>query len=275
MVKLTQILGTDSLSSSRIVINDNFSIIANTLENYQEYFDENGVYSSVIISKNAEGTIDFKTDENHSRMVVSPNGVEINGELTVHNNATFNDAIFDNIDVKQINLNSSDNNDKIKIVGDVEIVGDLSVTGETPGGGGSSSTISKISLEEFNSKGTEVGYIETYNIGYYVEASSRADIKYDVIRTFINSNPAKILQYVNKPFIIIGKGCQLSLRGNPLPDNVLTNGMLSPDRNYVYCPGFRSYEEAVSKITEVKIYPLVLNNIVYLNIEFSSVMRQN
>ena len=275
MVKLTQILGTDSLSSSRIVINDNFSIIANTLENYQEYFDENGVYSSVIISKNAEGTIDFKTDENHSRMVVSPTGVEINGELTVHNNATFEDAIFDNIDVKQINLNSSDNNDKIKIVGDVEITGDLTVTGEAPGGGGSSSIINKISIEEFNTRGVELGYIETYNIGCYVEASSRADIKYDVIRTFINSNPVKILQYVNKPFIVIGKGCQLSLQENPLPDNVLTNGMLSPDRNYVYCPGFRSYGEAVSKITEVKIYPLVLNNIVYLNIEFSSVIRQN
>lgn len=272
-IQLTQILGTDSLSNSRIVINDNFKILANALNNYQNYFDENGMYSSVIISSNDSGTIDFKTDENQTIMELSSNGIEINGSLIVNGNG--DDATtLEEIKTNKITRLSNDDDDVITISGSVHIEGDLTVTGETPGGG-DSSTVKKMTIEDFNHNGTELGYIGTYNKGCYVEASSRADIKYDVIRSFIESDPVKILQYVNKPFIIFGKGCQIALGGNTLPNNVLTNGILSLDRNYVYCPGFRSYEEAISKITEVKIYPLIFSNRVYLNIEFSSVMRQN
>ena len=90
-IKISPILGTDSLSSSRIVINDNFKILANVLENYQEYFNENGVYSSTIISKNEEGTIDFKTDETHTVMELSSEGIDINGSLVIHGSLTVED----------------------------------------------------------------------------------------------------------------------------------------------------------------------------------------
>lgn len=272
-IQLTQILGTDSLSNSRIVINDNFKILANALNNYQNYFDENGMYSSVIISSNNSGTIDFKTDENQTIMELSSSGIVINGSLVVNGNGE-DATTLEEIKTNKITKLSNDTDDVITISGDVHIEGDLIVNGETPGGG-DSSTVSRMTIDDFNRIGVDLGYIGTYNKGCYVEALSRADIKYDVIRSFINSDPVKILQYVNKPFIVIGKGCRLSLAGNQLQDNILTNGILSPDRNYVYCPGFRSYEEAIRKITEIKIYPLIISNTVCIKIEFSSTLRQN
>lgn len=279
-IQLTQILGTDSLSNSRIVINDNFKILANALNNYQNYFDENGMYSSVIISSNDSGTIDFKTDENQTIMELSSNGIVINGSLIVNGNGE-EATTLEEIKTNKITKLSGNADDVITISGDVHIEGDLTVTGETPGGG-DSSTVSRMNIKDFNNNGAELGYIETYNKGCYVDASSsRADIKSDVIRAFIKSDPSKILQYVNKPFIVIGKGCRISIEDPTDPtlrellEKVLTNGVFSRDRKFIICPGFRREEDALGAITEVKIYPLVVSDTVCIKIEFSSVMRQN
>lgn len=268
-IQLTQILGTDSLSSSRILINDNFKILANALNNYQNYFDENGVYSSVIISNNEFGTIEFKTDENHEIMTLSSKGIEINGSLFVNGE---NPTTLEEIKTNKITKLSSNDEAVITIDGNVHIKGNLTVNGDTPGGSGGS-TISKISLDDFNAKGLNTGYIDIYNRGCYVEALSKADILYKVIENFLTGDPAKMLQYINKPFTIIGKGCRIYMEDSRLSKMVLTNGVFSRDKKFIICPGFNREEEALLAITEVKIYPLVISNTVCIKIEFSSSLR--
>lgn len=269
-IQLTQILGTDSLSSSRILINDNFKILANALNNYQNYFDENGMYSSVIISNNEFGTIKFKTDENHEIMTLSSEGIEINGSLVVNGE---NPTTLEEIKTNKITKLSDNDEAVITISGNVHIEGDLTVNGDTPGGDGGGSTISKISLDDFNSKGLNTNYIDIYNRGCYVEASSKADILYKVIKNFLTGDPAKLLQYTNKPFTIIGKGCRIVMQDEVLQKTVLTNGVFTRDKRFIICPGFNREEEALVAITEVKIYPLVISNTVCIKIEFSSTLR--
>jgi hypothetical protein len=41
MISVTEILGTDSLSGSRIVINDNFNIIASEINAMENFFNPN------------------------------------------------------------------------------------------------------------------------------------------------------------------------------------------------------------------------------------------
>lgn len=266
-IELTQILGTDSLSSSRIVINDNFKIIANTLDNYQNYFGENGVYSSVIISNNENGTIDFKSDElRPAVMTISDEGVELSGSLSVHN-----DVILDNVFLSSIYLNDGVN-EGITIYGNVQIKGDLSVTGQFPGGG-SGETILTQTVTQFND-GASDGYEQLYKKGCYISPENGRNVILlsSILKLVDNMNENKLIQYTNKPFIFCGTGLRVHLDVSGGLKSIITNGHVVND--YILSDKCGSISDADLLKFVVKIYPVVSDiyndkNIMF-NIEFQT-----
>lgn len=218
-IQLTQILGTDSISSSRIVINDNFKILASELENYKQYFDENGVYSSVILSKNEQGTIDFKIDESHSKMQVNSSGVTINGTLKVNNTAS-----FDTIELTS--LKSIANDKKLVISGNVEIQGDLSVSGNSPSGSETSQTILVQNISTLENVGDDINYVDFYNRGCYITSDKQdTDLNIETILKLVNNSRdnEQLLQYINKPIFISGIGIRIIFEKDEVLNRIVTN----------------------------------------------------
>lgn len=259
-IKLTMILGSDSISSSRLVINDNFKILLNALNNYKQYFDEDGVYTSTIISKNNEGTIDLKSDVNNSRLKIYPDKVEINGTLETNGN-----GIFDDIEVNNINAHETE---EITMGGDVEIRGNLKVNGQLIVGE-SSVSYQNYSPDIFNNN-----YIDCYNNGSYIYCKFEgADIIIEIDRLFslINnvSDKKMLLQYLNKPIVIAGQGLCLQLNNNSYGYN---RNMVSNAIKYQYPIDLKYYLVSSEYsnngrgipfkdvFTVIKIFP-VLNNI--------------
>lgn len=277
-IQISPILGTDSLSSSRIVINDNFKILANILENYQEYFNEDGVYSSTMISKNEEGTIDFKTDENHTIMELSSNGIEINGKLVVNGE---DPAEFEKIKTDQIDpltAGTPENPGKILLNGNVEIQGNLSVTGDVPGGGDAETVIIQ-NINDFQEVATR-GYVTAYGKGCYISPIGGMNtLKITKIQGLIRDDQKKLIQYINKPFVFCGRGAKIALDDINFKDKIITNGKLvnGPDCHYIISPNCPDYPEAEAMITVIRIYPVVSNILEsptkMLNIEFSTIIR--
>lgn len=215
-IVITPILGTDSLSSSRIVINDNFKILENALNNYKQFFDENGVYSSNIISKNEDNTINFYTEGENPKVQVSNRGLTVFGELIVGNTST-----FENVTLKSITAN---NIDPVTITGNVKIVGNLSITGDYPGGGDGET----VAIQNFDSFRYDAGYIECYNRGCYVCPTSNTTyenrvIALDKLLLLIKTlESKKLLQYINKPIIFAGKGLRIGITNDSEINKVFT-----------------------------------------------------
>ena len=283
-IQISPILGTDSLSSSRIVINDNFRILANILENYQAYFNETGVYSSTIISKNEEGTIDFKTDESHEIMKLSSTGIEIYGKLVVNgeNSSEFEKIKTDKIYPKSEGTENSPS--KLSIIGDVEIQGNLSVSGNVPGGEGSETVLVQ-SIKEFKAN-IGSGYSNCYKKGCYISPIINENRPINTISTrelegLLREDPKTLIQYITKPFIFCGKGVKIAIDDSRYIQRILTNGKLitGPEPGqYIVSPTCNTYEEAEAVTTIIRIYPVVSDMILegrtkMLNFEFSTLPR--
>lgn len=278
-IQISPILGTDSLSSSRIVINDNFKILANILENYQEYFNEDGVYSSTMISKNEEGTIDFKTDENHTIMELSSSGIEINGKLVVNGEEA---SEFEKIKTDQIDPfteGTPENPAKILLNGNVEIQGNLSVSGDVPGGDGETVLVQNINDFQISAAN---GYSVSYNKGCYISPiSGEVEVSIRKLSGLIREEPKKLIQFINKPFVFCGKGIKVKLDDNNFRQKIITNGKIvtNPDsrEECLISPELNNYSEASEAITVIKIYPVVSNiledPIKLLKFEFSTTLR--
>ncbi|MBR4589617.1 MAG: hypothetical protein IKO36_03045 [Bacteroidaceae bacterium] len=259
-IKLTMILGSDSISSSRLVINDNFKILLNALNNYKQYFDEDGVYTSTIISKNNEGTIDLKSDVNNSRLKIYPDKVEINGTLETNGN-----GIFDDIEVNNINAHETE---EITMGGDVEIHGNLKVNGQLIVGE-SSVSYQNYSPDIFNNN-----YIDCYNNGSYIYCKFEgADIIIEIDKLFslINnvSDKKMLLQYLNKPIVIAGQGLCLQLNNNSygynrnMVSNAIKYRYPIDSKYYLVSSEYSNNSRGIpfkDVFTVIKIFP-VLNNI--------------
>ncbi|WP_296864320.1 hypothetical protein [uncultured Methanobrevibacter sp.] len=259
-IKLTMILGSDSISSSRLVINDNFKILLNALNNYKQYFDEDGVYTSTIISKNNEGTIDLKSDVNNSRLKIYPDKVEINGTLETNGN-----GIFDDIEVNNINAHETE---EITMGGDVEIHGNLKVNGQLIVGE-SSVSYQNYSPDIFNNN-----YIDCYNNGSYIYCKFEGTdiiIKIDMLFSLINnvSDKKMLLQYLNKPIVIAGQGLCLQLNNNSYgyDRNMVSNAIKYrypiDSKYYLVSSEYSNNSRGIpfkDVFTVIKIFP-VLNNI--------------
>jgi hypothetical protein len=90
----TEILGTDSISASRIVINDNFSILRDEINAIEVYLDPNagtldGLNSieSANLSIGQPGNYIFE---------VTPSSIEINNALDINGNVNINGVINNN-----------------------------------------------------------------------------------------------------------------------------------------------------------------------------------
>ena len=278
-IQISPILGTDSLSSSRIVINDNFKILANILENYQEYFNEDGVYSSTMISKNEEGTIDFKTDENHTIMELSSTGIEINGKLVVNGEDPSEFEYIKTDQIDPLTEGTPENPAKILLNGNVEIQGNLSVTGDVPGGGGEGETILIQSINDFINTSAS-GYTTCYNKGCYISpVGNKTILNMTDLQGLLREDYKKLIQFVNKPFIFCGKGVKVFLNDVGARNKILTNGKLipGPGGSYLVDTTINDYAESEALISIIRIYPVVSNILEspakMLNIEFETMIR--
>ena len=258
-IEITQILGTDSLSSSRIVINDNFKILANSLNNYKNFFDENGVYSSKIISKDVNGTIEFLPDASSTAPMMrlsQTRGIAINLPLEVGGSSKFS-----KISVNELTKNNSN---KITISSDVEIRGNLSVSGSSPsGGGGSSETVLMQSFSDFLKNSTD-GYEKTYNNGCCIMIDEEKIPLENIIQLSNNMNVKQIVQYINKPFIFTGSRICIFIKNETDIKRITTNGAIDRDILLPTKPG---------NITTIKVYPAIFKDNIMFDIQFSATLR--
>lgn len=258
-IEITQILGTDSLSSSRIVINDNFKILANSLNNYKNFFDENGVYSSKIISKDVNGTIEFLPDASSTTPMMrlsQTKGIAINLPLEVGGSSKFS-----KISVNELTKNNSN---KITISSDVEIQGNLSVSGSSPsGGGGSSETILMQNFSDFL-KNSQLGYEQAYNKGRCIMIDNEKIPLENIIQLSKNMNVKQIAQYIHKPFVFTGSGICISLKNEADIKRVTTNGIIRDNILVPTNPG---------NITTIKVYPAIFKDNIMFDIQFSTTLR--
>ncbi len=266
-IEITQLLGTDSLSSSRIVINDNFKILVNALNNYQNFFNENGVYSSNIISKSTDGTIDFKPDDSTpSMMTINMNRVDINKPLYANGLSTFDETVIRKI-------TPPTNTNKLTISGDVEIQGNLSVSGTVPGGGGSG-TSETILSQDFASfiRTAEEGYEKVYNKGcviYSNEVGGHFNIKYiSFLQRFMT--PKTIKQYVHKPLVFCGRGIYIDLTdgGMRILEKCTTNGHAAGER---LTPVAYNPEQHHGRPVTIRVYPVLIGDNILFDIQFTSI----
>lgn len=254
-IEITQILGTDSLSSSRIVINDNFKILANALNNYQNFFDENGVYSSKIISKDVNGTIEFLPDVSKSSiMTLNSEKVSINLPLEVGGKSTFSKVL-----VNELSKNTAD---KITITSDVEIQGNLSVSGTAPGGGGSSETILIQKISEFLQNSRE-GYEKAYNKGCCIITSGEAIPLTNILSLTTSMNTKTIAQYIHKPFVFTGPNAHILINADI--SRITTNGVIA---------GSTLRPANKGQYTTIKVYPAIASDDkILFDIQFSTTPR--
>ena len=234
-IQLTPILGTDSLSNSRIVINDNFSILATELNNYKQIFNEDGLYTSSIIGK--DGEIQLKIDSENSILSIDTNGATVNGKLNAIDSifetiSVTNKIIFEEdselaTDEKNISLNDGN----ITFSDNVNIIGDLTVTGVINGdssGSGSETVIIQDyqSFERYATSGKS--FIDCYKRGNLVKCdnSNRQLIEASVLCDILKSESInKLYKYINKPITFVGTGlCIANL--NTREDKFITNGKL-------------------------------------------------
>lgn len=265
-IEITQLLGTDSLSSSRIVINDNFKILVNALNNYQNFFNENGVYSSNIVSKSANGTIDFKPDDSgQSMMTISMNRVDINKPLYANGLSTFDETVIRKI-TPPTNVN------KLTIYGDVEIQGNLSVSGTVPGGGGSG-TAETILSQEFASfiNVADEGYEKVYNKGCVISSNARAEIPIKKITHLRQGmTPKTIRQFIHKPLVFCGIGLCIDLTDNGTTElkYCTTNGRVQ------HIQGTEKLTPTVyddHRPVTIRVYPVLIGENILFDIQFTSI----
>lgn len=227
-LNLTKILGTDSISSSRIVINDNFKRLSDELENYQEYFNENGIYADSVVSMN--GTIDFKIDDSSESIVtINENGIdtsniEVGGNANINSDATVGGTLQVN-NIKNVQNSSNEiNTNKLlvetntKIEGNLEVTGNLSVNGNYPSGGGGGGETTRMTMHPLDTISDEltrgVGYIDFYNNGNIIMLKDNDNnvINLDQwIKLVVSGDPEQIMQYAYKPIIITGKNINIKI----------------------------------------------------------------
>lgn len=204
-IKLTEILGTDSISSSRLVINDNFRILSNELSNYKNYFDENGVYASNIIT--TSDNITLTVGEGQNAAVFGEDSIEFNKSLELNNGLTLNDdATFNN---------------------NVQIDGNLNIDGNFTVNGKEFSIDTSSHVHKYNdytdlvnnelSKGWEVFYLK----GDIINSENLRDRSLSVEDLFSLISPGGvtlpqeiILKYINKPIYIYGKNAYILANTN-------------------------------------------------------------
>ena len=264
-IEITQLLGTDSLSSSRIVINDNFKILVNALNNYQNFFNENGVYSSNIISKSTDGTIDFKPDDSgQSMMTINTESVNIYKPLNANGLSTFDETIIRKI-TPPTNVN------KLTISGDVEIQGNLSVSGSSPsGGGGGTETILSQDFASFRNVAKE-GYEKVYNKGCVISSNERTEIPIKMITHLRQGmTPKTIRQFIHKPLVFCGIGLCIDLTDNGTTElkYCTTNGRVQ------HIQGTEKLTPTVydnHRPVTIRVYPVLIGENILFDIQFTSI----
>lgn len=185
-ITITEILGTDSISASRIVINDNFNILKDEINSIQVYLDPNAGTISNLNS--IEGLILNIGNPGNYTLSASQSGIQLNADSVFNGNITINGII---------------RNSSFSILNEVNFPGGIATV--DPITGFSNYMILHSSTSQFNIELNEgeIGQIITFA----VEQKGSADIKITA-----GGNTTFVLDSTNNDIVLNEIGSTVTLK---------------------------------------------------------------